>query len=156
MHMRMVAVGDRQPGWVDAAYADYAGRLPRSWRFALQTLATSRRRRQGDAGAARSEEGARILRELRNGERAVMLDEGGTQLTSVGLAEAVTGWQAEGRDVCFVIGGPDGLDDACFARADFRWSLSALTLPHGLARVVCIEQLYRAASLIAGHPYHRA
>ena len=84
MHMRMVAVGDRQPGWVDAAYADYAGRLPRSWRFALRTLATSRRRR-GDPGDARSDEGARILKELRDGERAVMLDERGTHLVEAFL-----------------------------------------------------------------------
>lgn len=154
--MRMVAVGDRQPGWVDAAYAEYSGRLPRSWKFALRTIATSRRRRQGDAGLARREEGERILKALGAGERAVMLDERGTQLSSPALAAAIGDWQADGRDVCFVIGGPDGLDQACLDRADFCWSLSALTLPHGLARIVCIEQLYRAASLIDGHPYHRA
>jgi len=154
--MRLVAVGDRQPGWVDAACSDYVGRLPRGWKFSLRTIATSRRRRQGDIELARNEEGERILKELRAGERAVVLDETGTALSSTDLAARVADWQADGRDVCFVIGGPDGLADGCLERADFVWSLSALTLPHGLARIVCVEQLYRAASLNAGHPYHRA
>ena len=156
MHLRLVAVGDRQPAWVDAAYADYAGRLPRSWKFTLRALALSKRRRGGDAALARDEECAALLREMKAGERAVMLDERGRELSTAELAAALDDWQADGRDVCFVIGGPDGLNDACLERADFRWSLSRLTLPHGLARVLCVEQLYRAASLNDGHPYHRA
>lgn len=154
--MRLIAVGDRQPGWVDSAFTDYSGRLPRAWKFTLRALATSRRRKQGDADGAKREECERILAELRPGECAVMLDEGGRQFSSVGLAEKVLEWQAAARDVCFVIGGPDGIDDACLARADVRWSLSKLTLPHGLARVVFAEQLYRASTLNDGHPYHRA
>ena len=156
MHMRLVAVGDRQPGWVDAAFSDYAGRLPRNWKFELRALATSRRRKQGDAQSAKREESERILNELRPGERAIMLDERGKQLSSVGLAQKIHEWQSDGRDLVFVIGGPDGIDESCLARADFRWSLSKLTLPHGLARVLFAEQLYRANSLNDGHPYHRA
>lgn len=156
MHMRLVAVGDRQPAWVDSAFSDYAGRLPRAWKFEMRVLSTSRRRKQGDAVGAKREECERILAELRAGEQAVILDEHGQQLSSVGLAGKVVDWQAAARDVCFVIGGPDGIDDPCLARADFRWSLSKLTLPHGLARVVFAEQLYRASTLNAGHPYHRA
>jgi 23S rRNA (pseudouridine1915-N3)-methyltransferase len=155
MHMRLIAVGDRQPGWVETAFADYARRLPRHWKFNLHTIATSRRRKQALV-AARDEEGERIAAELRAGERAVMLDEQGLQLSSIELAETIGGWHSDGRDVCFVIGGPDGISDACMARADFRWSLSRLTLPHGIARIVCAEQLYRASTLQDGHPYHRA
>lgn len=156
MHMRLVAVGDRQPGWVDTAFSDYAARLPRSWKFTLRALATSRRRKQGDAQGAKREEGERILKELRAGEYAVMLDERGKQLSSVELAQAANDWQRDGRDLVFVIGGPDGIDEPCLQRADFRWSLSKLTLPHGLARVLFAEQLYRASTLNDGHPYHRA
>ncbi len=156
MHMRLVAVGDRQPGWVDSAFVDYTGRLPHSWKFSLRALATSRRRKQGDVDGAKREEGQRILKELRAGERVIMLDERGKQLSSVELAQAVNEWQGDGRDVVFVIGGPDGIDADCLGRADFRWSLSKLTLPHGLARIVFAEQLYRASTLNDGHPYHRA
>lgn len=156
MHMRLVAVGDRQPGWVDTAFSDYVGRLPRIWKFSLQVLAPSRRRQQGNASLAKEEESACILRELRAGERSVMLDETGRQLSSQELAQTIATWQADARDVCFVIGGPDGMNEKCLQAADFRWSLSRLTLPHGLARVVFAEQLYRASSLLAGHPYHRA
>jgi 23S rRNA (pseudouridine1915-N3)-methyltransferase len=155
MHMRLIAVGDRQPGWVDSAFADYAARLPRAWKFEMRVLSTSRRRKQGDAAGAKREEGERILAELRAGEQAIMLDEYGRQLSSVGLAEKVVDWQSAGRDVCFIIGGPDGIDEPCLARADLRWSLSKLTLPHGLARVLFAEQLYRASTLNDGHPYHR-
>lgn len=156
MHIRLIAVGDRQPGWVDAAFSDYAGRLPRAWKFELQTIACSRRRKHGDDSGARSEESARIMSKLASGERVVMLDERGKQLSSIELAAAISEWQVDGRDVCLVIGGPDGIDPQSLARADFTWSLSRLTLPHGLARVVCAEQLYRASTVNDGHPYHRA
>jgi len=156
MHMRLVAVGDRQPAWIDTAYNDYAARLPRAWKFTLQTIATSKRRKHGDAAAAKQEESERILAALRNNERAVMLDESGKQMTSTDLATKVTGWQSDGRDICFIIGGPDGIDQETLQQAEFRWSLSKLTLPHGLARVLCVEQLYRACALNDGHPYHRA
>ncbi|MCB1843444.1 MAG: 23S rRNA (pseudouridine(1915)-N(3))-methyltransferase RlmH [Halioglobus sp.] len=156
MHIRLIAVGDRQPGWVNTAFSVYAGRLPRAWKFALQTIATSRRRKHGDSGSARSEESEKITAKLATGERIVMLDERGRQLSSIELAAIINEWQADGRDVCLVIGGPDGIDPESLARADFTWSLSRLTLPHGLARVLCAEQLYRASALNDGHPYHRA
>ncbi len=85
-----------------------------------------------------------------------MLDEHGTELSSVELAKELSVWQAAGRDLCFVIGGPDGVSKSCMERADFRWSLSRLTLPHGLVRVLCVEQLYRAWTVSTAHPYHRA
>lgn len=155
MHLRLIAVGGRQPAWVDAAFADYSARLPRHWKFTLHTISAARRGGHGSAADAMALEGDRINAELKASERAVMLDERGTELSSVELAKLLNDWQVDGRDVCFVIGGADGFSDACLSRADFRWSLSRLTLPHGLARVLCAEQLYRANSVNDGHPYHR-
>lgn len=104
---------------------------------------------------ARQTESEQILARLAAGERLVLLDERGKQMNSPTLAGKLADWQNDGRDVCFAIGGPDGVSDECRQRADFVWSLSKLTLPHGLARVLLTEQLYRAWSLLCGHPYHR-
>jgi 23S rRNA (pseudouridine1915-N3)-methyltransferase len=155
MHIRLLAVGDRQPPWVDDAFGAYAGRFPREWKFRLDIIPTVRRQKNDKTQKAREAEGELILGKLNAGERLVLLDERGRQLDSKGLAASLADWQADGRDVCFVIGGPDGVPEACRQRADFTWSLSKLTLPHGLARVLLAEQLYRAHSLQTGHPYHR-
>ena len=155
MHIRLLAVGDRQPLWVDDAFGAYAGRFPREWKFRLDVIPTVRRQKNDKTQKAREAEGELILGKLTAGERLVLLDERGRQLDSKALAASLADWQTDGRDVCFVIGGPDGVPDACRQRADFTWSLSKLTLPHGLARVLLAEQLYRAHSLQTGHPYHR-
>jgi 23S rRNA (pseudouridine1915-N3)-methyltransferase len=155
VHIRLLAVGDRQPSWVDDAFAVYSGRLPREWKFRLDGIATVRRSKNDKSRNAMEAEGEQILSKLKADEQVVLLDERGKQLTSAGLAARLTDWQTEGRDLCFVIGGPDGVSSACRKRANFTWSLSDLTLPHGLARVLFAEQLYRAWSLQAGHPYHR-
>lgn len=156
MHIRLLAVGDRQPSWVDEAFARYSERLPRQWKFRLDTIATVRRNKNEKSSRAKEAEGEQILGKLAPQEQIVLLDERGKQFNSRSLAEKLTDWQCEGRDLCFVIGGPDGVSDACRQRADITWSLSPLTLPHGLARVVLVEALYRAWSLQSGHPYHRA
>jgi len=100
-------------------------------------------------------EGEQILAIIGANEQVVLLDESGQQMASQALATRLSDWQSDARDLCFVIGGPDGVSSACRERANFVWSLSALTLPHGLARVLFAEQMYRAWSLQAGHPYHR-
>ena len=156
MHIRLLAVGDRQPSWVDEAFGAYSTRLPREWKFRLDVIPTVRRQKNDKSGRAMEAEGESILAKLHPGEQVILLDERGRQLDSKGLAGKLSDWQTDGRDLCFVIGGPDGLSDACKQRADFSWSLSKLTLPHGLARVLFAEQLYRARSLQTGHPYHRA
>lgn len=154
MHIRLLAVGDRQPSWVDSAFLAYAERLPRQWQFRLDAIPTARR--SGRAGAPACEfESGRVLEKTRPPEFVILLDEQGTELGSRELAERLRQWQAGGQDLVFVIGGPDGVADSLRERADFTWSLSKLTLPHGLARVVFAEQLYRAWSLTTGHPYHR-
>ena len=134
----------------------YIERFPREWKFRLQSLATGRRSKNDKTGQARNAEGEQILGKLATTEQVVLLDERGTELTSPALAKRLANWQQGGGDLSFVIGGPDGVSGACRQRADFVWSLSRLTLPHGLARVLFAEQMYRAWSLQTGHPYHRA
>lgn len=156
MHIRLLAVGDRQPGWVDDAFKNYTSRFPREWRFSLDTIVTVKRARNEPAERAIEAESERLLAKLSSDERVVLLDERGSHLKSTALAKCLSEWQQDGRNLSFIIGGPDGVSAACKKRANFTWALSDLTLPHGLARVVLAEALYRAWSLQAGHPYHRA
>lgn len=156
MHIRLLAVGDRQPSWVDDAFGIYAERFPREWKFRLDTIATVRRNKNDKSRQAMEAEGELITAKLSLDEQVVLLDERGKQLTSKSLASKLSDWQTDGRDLCFIIGGPDGVSDTVRQRADMMWSLSQLTLPHGMARALLSEQLYRAWSLQSGHPYHRA
>ena len=155
MHIRLIAVGDRQPMWVDSAFGDYVARLPRQWQFRLETIATAKRQKSAPVEVAKDAEGEKILAKIKPAEHVVVLDERGKQFSSKELANKVVDWQTVGEDIVFVIGGPDGVSANLLARANTRWSLSKLTLPHGLARVFFAEQIYRAWSLSTGHPYHR-
>lgn len=156
MHIRLLAVGDRQPSWVDEAVGRYTERYPREWKFRLQTIPAVRRNKNDKSRQAMEAEGELILAKLDADEQIVLLDERGKQLSSKALATRLSEWQTDGRNLCFIIGGPDGVSDAVRQRADMMWSLSQLTLPHGMARALLAEQLYRAWSLQTGHPYHRA
>jgi 23S rRNA (pseudouridine1915-N3)-methyltransferase len=140
---------------VDDAVGIYTERFPREWKFRLDTIATARRNKNDKSRSATVAEGEQILARIGAAEQVVLLDERGRQLTSKLLAARLGDWQNDGRDLCFIIGGPDGVSELCRQRADFAWSLSRLTLPHGMARVLFAEQLYRAWSLQTGHPYHR-
>ena len=155
MHIRLIAVGDKQPSWVDTAFQEYANRLPRQWKFRLDVVAAAKRSKSSDPSGAKKAEGSKVLASIPPGEFVVLLDERGKALSSRELADCLTEWQSGGADLCFLIGGPDGVSDECVARADYRWSLSRMTLPHGFARVMFGEQLYRAWTLTQGHPYHR-
>lgn len=155
MHIRLIAVGDRQPSWVVSAFSDYVARLPRQWRFQLDEIPAVQRRKGDGQGAAKAAESEKILSRIKASERVVLLDESGTQFSSRELADRVDAWQSGGDDLVFIIGGPDGVAAGVGERASLTWSLSRLTLPHGLARVLFAEQLYRAWSLTTGHPYHR-
>ncbi|MDA1063562.1 MAG: 23S rRNA (pseudouridine(1915)-N(3))-methyltransferase RlmH [Proteobacteria bacterium] len=155
MHIRLLAVGERQPSWVDDAAANYSGRFPREWKFRIDCVPTARRSKSNNAQNAMDVEAEQLLLRIKSNEQVVLLDEKGTQHSSQALATRLSEWQTDGRDLCFIIGGPDGVADACRQRADAVWSLSSLTLPHGLARVLFLEQMYRAWSLQNGHPYHR-
>jgi 23S rRNA (pseudouridine1915-N3)-methyltransferase len=153
MRFRVVAVGHRMPAWVDAGFAEYAGRLPREARVELVALKPAAR--GGPVKRVLEMEGERIVAALPAGSVKVVLDERGTLVSTMELARRIARWRESGRDVAFIVGGADGLDPAVKQAADWVWSLSPLTLPHGLARVVLAEQLYRAHSIMHNHPYHR-
>jgi len=155
MLMRLIAAGTRMPDWVDAGFADYAGRLRGDYRLELVEIPLGQRGR-GDTAKAVATEGSRMLAAA--GERCclVALQVGGGSLTTEQLARWLDDRSRDGQPLAFCIGGPDGLAPEVDARARLRWSLSALTLPHGLARIVVAEALYRAVSVLKGLPYHRA
>jgi len=155
VHIRLQAVGDRQPSWVDSAFEGYVHRLPRQWQFRLDSINTARRNKGVSAEVAKGAEGKKILAKIKAAEFVIVLDERGTEFSSKEFAARLEEWQTVGQDLVFVIGGPEGVSANCLQRANLRWSLSRLTLPHGLARVLFAEQLYRAWSLTTGHPYHR-
>lgn len=155
MKLRLVAVGTRMPVWVTAGFEDYAGRLPRELKLELVELPLAARGKNADLERAKHSEGERLLDRSRDSHR-VTLDERGAAWTSTDLATRLRAWMQNGRDVCFLIGGPDGHSAHVQESADERWSLSKLTLPHALVRVVVAEQIYRAWSLTANLPYHRA
>ena len=155
MKLLVVAIGQRQPDWAEAAWADFAKRFPPQMRLELKALKAEPRSSGRTAAQCRSAEAARIEAALPRGVRRVVLDERGARVTTAQLAERLRQWRDEGRDTALVIGGPDGLDPALAASADETLRLSDLTLPHALARVLLAEALYRAWSLHEGHPYHR-
>ena len=156
MKIHLLAVGTRMPDWVKAGYAEYAGRLPRECALLLNEIPAGKRGRNSAVAPIVRDEGERLLTAIPAGSRVVALDERGLEWNTVELAERLAHWLREGGDVSLLVGGPDGLDGACRARAETIWSLSRLTLPHPLVRVVIAEQLYRAWSLLHHHPYHRA
>ncbi len=154
MKLLVVAVGQRQPAWADLAWADFAKRFPPEMRLELKAVKAEPR--QGKSAAqCIAAEARRIETALSKGVRRVLLDQRGARLSTAQVAERMRLWRGDGRDVAFVIGGPDGLHPTLEATADETLRLSDLTLPHALARVLLAEALYRAWSVLEGHPYHR-
>lgn len=155
MRIFLIAVGERMPAWVQAGFDDYARRLPREMPLRLVELAPGYRVSNADPARAVADEGERMLRALPKGAHVIALDERGHEYDTRQWAGRLAALSAEGRDLALLVGGPDGLAAACRQRADETWSLSRLTLPHPLVRIVVAEQLYRAQSLLQNHPYHR-
>ncbi|MFP4246522.1 MAG: 23S rRNA (pseudouridine(1915)-N(3))-methyltransferase RlmH [Halochromatium sp.] len=171
MRIHLLSVGRRMPAWVETGFDEYAKRLPSSCALSLIEVEPAARgkglgRSRAKAGqraqlspAARArllaDEGERLLKAVPSNALAIALDVRGRAWSTEALAAELEGWLASGRDLALLVGGPDGLADACLARAERHWSLSPLTFPHPLVRVILAEQLYRAWTLIQGHPYHR-
>ncbi|CAG9163504.1 23S rRNA (pseudouridine(1915)-N(3))-methyltransferase RlmH [Cupriavidus pampae] len=157
MQLVIVAVGHKMPAWIEAGFGEYAKRMPPELRIELREIKPEARSSSNNAATVMQREATRIEAALAplTRPRIVALDERGKDLTTVKLAEQLTGWQREGGDVAFLIGGADGLDPALKARATTLIRLSSLTLPHGMVRVLLAEQLYRAWSVTQNHPYHR-
>ena len=155
MQLIIAAVGHRMPAWIVSGFAEYAKRMPPECRLHLKEIKPVERNGSNTSESAMAQERIRIEAALPKGARVVALDERGRDLTSVQLSRELTVWQQDGRDVVFVIGGADGLDPEFKAQATLLLRISSLTLPHGIARVLLAEQLYRAWSITQNHPYHR-
>lgn len=143
------------PKWVEQGVEEFGVRLPREWRFEIIEIPVAARSDNADIARLKKAEGEKMLRAIPEGAQVIAFDERGESLSTLDWAKVVQGWMREGRDVALLIGGPDGLASECLARADNKWSLSKLTLPHALVRVMVLEQLYRAWSVTQNHPYHR-
>ena len=155
MKLILIAVGPKMPAWAQTAFDDYAKRMPAELRVEVKTVKVAHRAQQSDAHAAMAVERKQIEALIPKGARIVALDERGKAPTTVELAQQLQQWQHDAQDVALIIGGPDGLDAEFKANAHALMRLSSLTLPHAMARVLLMEQLYRAWSINAHHPYHR-
>lgn len=155
MKVRLIAVGDRMPAWVETGVAEYAKRLTGDIRLDVVEIAAGKRTKSSDLERIREQEGERMVAALARDDRVIALEVGGKALSTAAMAAELAKTLPEGRDIALLVGGPEGLAECALAKARERWSLSALTLPHPLVRVLVAEQIYRCWSLLRGHPYHR-
>lgn len=156
MKINLVAVGTKMPAWVTQAYEEYSRRLPRECQLQLVEIAPAKRGKSAQPEQWKKEEATRILSAIPDSHHVIALEVDGKSWCTEELAGQMQSWLSDGRDISLIVGGPDGLDLSCLQRADQKWSLSPLTLPHPLVRIVLAEQLYRAWSILQNHPYHRA
>ncbi|MBL4622690.1 MAG: 23S rRNA (pseudouridine(1915)-N(3))-methyltransferase RlmH [Immundisolibacteraceae bacterium] len=156
MQLEIVAVGKKMPGWVDVAFADYQRRFPRNLPVKLQALEASRRTATVNQERGRQVESEQLIAAVASGSRIICLDQGGKSWSTAQVSSQLADWMQDGRSVSLLIGGADGMTEQCLQQADQCWSLSPLTLPHPMVRVILIEQLYRGWSMLQNMPYHRA
>lgn len=155
MQIQLLAVGQKMPAWVVDGFNEYQKRFPNECKLTLKEIAPHKRGKKADTKRLTELEGDALLAAIPKGNRVVTLEVNGKPWTTPKLAQQLQAWQMDGRDVSLLVGGPEGLSDACLAAAEQRWSLSPLTLPHPFVRVLVAESLYRAWSLNNNHPYHR-
>jgi len=156
MQIHLIAIGDKMPRWVQEGFDEYAKRLPPECALRLVEIPAVRRGKNADIVRIMRDEAQRLLAAIPKGAEVVALEVGGRGWSTEQLAARLDDWMGSGRDLALLVGGPDGLTDEVRATAGQLWSLSPLTLPHPLVRVLLAEQLYRAWSILRGHPYHRA
>lgn len=156
MKAKLIATGERAPGWVAQGFAEYQKRLSHWLPLELIEIEPGLRGKGRDAQRAIDDEGRRVLAALPKNAHVVALEVTGKPYTSEQLAQRLEHWRGQGRDLAFLIGGPEGHATEVLAMANETWSLGPLTLPHMLARLLVAEQVYRAAAMLANHPYHRA
>ncbi len=156
MQLQVAAVGQRMPGWVNDAWHEYARRMPPGLSLGIREIALSKRGKNADTKRLTATESLALIESMPERAHIIALDVKGQSWSTEQLAQKLEGWMGDGRDVGFMIGGPDGIAPEVLQRADTRWSLGPLTLPHPLVRVVLAEQLYRAWTITQNHPYHRA
>ena len=155
MRLRVIAVGTKMPDWVEAGCNEYLKRLPSELNFDIIELPLGQRGKGADINRAITREGEAMLKAIGEHDRVIALDVLGKPWSTEQLAGKLQQWQLSGDNFSLLVGGPDGLAPECLKRANSRWSLSTLTLPHPLVRILLVEQIYRAGTINAGHPYHR-
>jgi 23S rRNA (pseudouridine1915-N3)-methyltransferase len=155
MRLSVLAVGTKMPNWVTDGTREYVRRMPRQIQFSIEEIQPGQRTARGQVAAAREQEAVQLKKKAALADLRIVLDEKGKPWTSMELADQLRDWLQHVPQVAIMIGGPDGFTDEIRDDADRLWSLSGLTLPHGLVRVVLAEQLYRAWTIVDGHPYHR-
>ena len=156
MQVNLVAVGTRMPDWVTRGFNEYARRMPQECSLKLIEINPGQRGRSTPVARAVADEGQRMDKVIPKGHHVIALDVQGSRWSTEQLSEQLREWLSGGRHLSLMVGGPDGLSETCLQRAEQCWSLSPLTLPHPLVRIIVAEQLYRAWSILAGHPYHRS
>lgn len=156
MKIYLLAIGTKMPAWVTQAYQDYANRLPKECELVLKEIAAEKRTKNSHLASIKQKEADKLQDAIPSGCKVIALDVTGKAWSTEKLAENLQDWMMSGQDVALLVGGPEGLTDELRRQADQLWSLSALTFPHPLVRVILAEQLFRAWSITANHPYHRA
>jgi len=155
MLIRLLAIGNKMPVWVEQGFADYAKRFPPSCHLELVEISASKRTKNSVDKQLIEQEGNKLLTAIKPGNHIIALEIKGQMWSTEQLAAHLKNWQAGRRNIDLLVGGPDGLSDSCLQKAETKWSLSPLTLPHPLVRILIAEQLYRAVSILQKHPYHR-
>lgn len=155
MKIYLLAIGQRMPAWVEQGYKEYASRLSTTVQIELKEIPAAKRVRNSVIEKVKQDEGKRLLAAVPAGAKIIVLDEHGKSQTTKQLSTHLDDWIQMSQDVAILIGGADGLSAECIQRADYKWSLSAFTFPHPLVRIILVEQMYRAWTLLNNHPYHR-
>ncbi len=156
MNIHLITIGQKMPDWVETGFAEYAKRLPASCALKLVELPMPPRGKNANIDQLKAKEAALIEKVIPKGALVIALDEYGQEVSTVGLSRKLAQWLEGGQDVALLVGGPDGLDGRLLQKARWTWSLSKLTFPHPLVRIIVAEQLYRAWSVLNHHPYHRS
>lgn len=156
MGITLINVGSKMPKWVEEGFQEYAKRLPPELSITELTLPLAVRSKTSTVAVWKTKEAQAILKAIPAQSQIIVLDERGKEFTTEQLAHNIVQWQQRSSALCFIIGGPDGLDSSVLTKAQTLWSLSSLTLPHPLVKIILVEQLYRAWTLLQDHPYHRA
>ncbi len=155
MQISLIAIGQKMPGWVNQGFNEYSKRMPPECQVKLVEIPLAKRSKNSDISRLIDKEGEQMLSAIKKDSLVVAMEVTGKAWTTPQLAERMADWMQSGRDIALLVGGPEGLAPACQKRAEQHWSLSRLTLPHPLVRIVIAEQLYRAISILKNHPYHK-
>lgn len=155
MRIKLITVGSKMPGWVEEGYTEYSRRLGQDVKLELVEIPLNRRGKGADVSRLQEKEANQMLAAVGQGDLVVTMEIKGKAWSTEQLADKMGDWMHSGRNVSLLVGGPEGLHPSCLTQADLRWSLSPLTLPHPMVRVIVAEQVYRAWSILQNHPYHK-